>query len=269
VSDAVRRAYRGAAGLVLLAATAQLALWAGRVSPAAFPLPSAVLGRAADLARSGSFLAGVGSTLGVWAEAMAVTVAIAVPAGLLLGSLPAAESALRPLIEFVRPIPAVVLVPLVLLVVQDNRRTQLAVIVFAAVWPVLINTITGVGNVDPLAKETLRCYGFGPLSIARLVSLPSAAPFIATGVRIAASFAFVVAVAVELIGTGMGGIGSYAAQEESGSGDLAVLIAIAVWSGLIGLALNAMLGTAERRLFRWHFALTATGTGTGTAGSQP
>ena len=51
--------------------------------------------------------------------------------------------------------------------------------------------------------ETLRSFGFGPLSVARLVSLPSAAPFIATGVRVAASFAFVVAVAVELIGTGM------------------------------------------------------------------
>ena len=254
----LQRAYRGAAGLVLLFGAAQLALWAGRVSPTTFPLPSAVLGSTADLARNGSFLASVGSTMEAWAEAMAIAVVIAVPVGLLLGSLPLVEAAVAPVIAFVRPVPAVVIVPLVLLIVQDNQRTEVAVVVFASVWPVLINTIYGVRNVDPLAVETLRSFGFGPLSVARLVSLPSAAPFIATGVRVAASFAFVVAVAVELIGTGMGGIGAFAAQEESGSGDMAVMIAIAVWTGLIGLAVNGVFAAAGRRLFRWHFALTAT-----------
>ena len=253
----LHRAYRGAAGLVLLLGAAQLALWAVRVSPATFPLPSAVLGSAADLARNGSFLASVGSTMETWAEAMAIAVVIAVPVGLLLGTLPLLEAAVRPVIEFVRPVPAVVLVPLVLLIVQDNQRTEVAVVVFASVWPVLINTIYGVRNVDPLAVETLRSFGFGPLSVARLVSLPSAAPFIATGVRVAASFAFVVAVAVELIGTGMGGIGAFAAQEESGASDMAAMIAVAVWTGLIGLALNGAFAAAERRLFGWHFALTA------------
>ena len=261
MSAVLHRAYLGAAGLVLLFGLAQLALWAGRVSPATFPLPSAVLGSAADLARNGSFLAGVGSTMEEWAEAMAIAVVIAVPVGLLLGSLPLADAAVQPVIDFVRPIPAVTLVPLVLLIIQDNARTEIAVVVFASVWPVLINTVYGVRNVDPLAVETLRSFGFGPLSVARLVSLPSAAPFIATGVRVAASFAFVVAVAVELIGTGMGGIGAFAAQEDNGAGDITVMIAIAVWTGLIGLAINGVFAAAEHRLFRWHFALTATATG--------
>ena len=253
----LQRVYRGAAGLVLLFGAAQLALWASRVDPATFPLPTAVLGSAADLARNGSFLASVGSTMTAWAEAMAVAVVIGVPVGLLLAAVPFAEPLVQPVIEFVRPIPAVVLVPLVLLIVQDNQRTEIAVVVFAAVWPVLINTVYGVRSVDPLATETLRSFGFGPLSVVRLVSLPSAAPFIATGVRVAASFAFVVAVAVELIGTGMPGIGAFAAEEENGGGDLTAMIAIAVWTGLIGLVVNAVFVTAERRLFGWHFALTA------------
>ena len=257
----LHRVYRGAAGLVLLFGAAQLALWAGRVDPATFPLPSAVLGSAAGLARTGSFLASVGSTMAAWAEAMVIAVVIAVPVGLLLASVPMAEPVVRPVLEFVRPIPAVVLVPLVLLVVQDDQRTQIAVVVFAAVWPVLINTVYGVKSVDPLATETLRSFGFGPLGVVRLVSLPSAAPFIATGVRVAASFAFVVAVAVELIGTGMAGIGAFAAQEENGAGDMAVMLAIAVWTGLIGLAVNAVFITAERRLFGWHFALTSSAGG--------
>jgi NitT/TauT family transport system permease protein len=252
----LRRAYRGAAGLVLLFGAAQLALWAGRVSPSTFPLPSTVLASAADLARNGSFLASVGSTMAVWAEAMVITVVIAVPVGLLLGTLPLVERVVWPVIEFVRPIPAVAAVPLVLLIVQDDNRTEIAVVVFASVWPVLINTVYGVRSVEPVAVQTLRSFGYGPLSVARLVSLPSAAPFIATGVRVAASFAFVIAVAVELIGTGMAGIGAFAAQEENGGGDMTVMIAIAIWTGLIGLAVNAVFAAAERRLFGWRFALT-------------
>jgi len=260
-SAGLRRGYRGAAGLLVLLGAAQLALWAARVSPQVFPLPSAVLSSAAGLAGNGDFLASVGDTMIVWAEAMAITIAIAVPAGLLLGTLPWAERALSPLIEFLRPFPAVVLIPLVLLIVQDDARTEVVVIVYAAVWPVLINTIYGVRSVNHLAKETLRSFGFGPLSIARRVSLPSAAPFAAIGVRIAASLAFVVAVAVELVGTGMNGIGAFTAAEESGTGDMAILIAVAVWSGLIGLAINAVFAGAERLAFRWHFALATASRG--------
>jgi len=254
---AARRGYRGAAGFLLVLGLAQLALWAGRVSPATFPLPSAVLDSAARLAASGSFWASVGATLAVWATAMAITIAIAVPAGLLLGTLPWTERALWPLVEFLRPFPAVVLIPLVLLIVQDDTKTEVVIIVYAAIWPVLINTIYGVRAVSSLARETLRSFGFGPLSVACRVSAPSAAPFAATGVRIAASLAFVVAVAVELVGTGMNGIGAFTAAEEGGTGDIAILLAVALWSGIIGLAINAAFSGAERLAFRWHFALAA------------
>jgi NitT/TauT family transport system permease protein len=253
----LRRGYRGAVGLLAVFGVAQLALWADRVSPATFPLPSAVLDSAAQLATNGSFLASVGTTMTAWATAMAITVVIAVPAGLLLGTLGRAERALTPLIEFLRPFPAVVLIPLVLLIVQDDTKTEVVIIVYAAIWPVLINTIYGVQAVNQLAKDTMRSFGFGPLSIVRRVSLPSAAPFAATGVRIAASLAFVVAVAIELVGTGINGIGSFAGTEEAGTGDIAILIAVAVWSGLIGLAINAVFAGAERLAFRWHFALAS------------
>jgi NitT/TauT family transport system permease protein len=256
---AFRRAYRGAAGLVFVVAAAQLAVWASGVSQVDLPLPSSVLTSAADLARNGTFLASVGWTMIAWAEAMVAAVVIGVAAGLLLGVLPGAESAVRPVIEFLRPIPSIALIPLVLLVVQDNLRTELVIIVYAAAWPVLINTIYGVREVDPVAKETMRSFGFGPLTVAGRVSLPSAAPFIATGVRIAASVTLVVAVAAELIGDGMNGIGAYLNELESSAGDTAAMIAVAVWTGVIGIIINAAFTGAERRVFRWHHALTETG----------
>jgi NitT/TauT family transport system permease protein len=256
----VRRACLGGAGLAAAFGAAELAMWAGRVDQAVFPLPSTVVASAASLASSGAFWDAVGSTLVTWAEAVAITVATAVPAGLVLGTLPRVESAMRLVIEFLRPIPSVVLLPLVLLIVQDSTETQVVVIAFAAVWPVLLNTVYGLGEVDPVAKQTLRSFGFGPLAVACRVSLPSAAPFIATGVRIAASLGFVVAVAAELIGTGMNGIGAYLNQADNGSAGITPILAVALWSGLIGLAINAVFAGADRRAFRWHHTLvTASG----------
>lgn len=257
-AELASRVSMGAAGLVALCAAAQLALWAGGVTQAVFPLPSAILSQAASLVSNGGFVDSVGDTMEAWAEAMVVTVVIAVSLGVLFGVVPLLEAAIRPLIEFLRPIPSVVLVPLVLLIAQDNLRTEVVVIVFAALWPVLINTVYGFREVDPVAKETMRSFGYGSFTVACRVSLPSAAPFIATGIRIAASLAFVVAVAVELVGIGMSGIGAYVGLSEGGSADMTLVLAVAVWAGLIGIALNALFVGAERLAFRWHFALART-----------
>jgi NitT/TauT family transport system permease protein len=189
-----------------------------------------------------------------WAEAMAVTVAIAVPAGAVLGMLPRVESALRPVIEFLRPLPSVVLVPLVLLIVQDDVGTEVVVIVFAAVWPVLINTVYGLREVDPEAKETLRSFGFGPLAVTWRVSLPSAAPFIATGVRLASSVAIILDIGAGYI-TGRisgPGLGAFIADYSSGAGNLPIILAATIWAGILGLVLDRAIVWAEHRLLRWN-----------------
>lgn len=259
VTAGIRRACPGAVGILLVFGLAQLGLWAGGVDRAVFPPPSAVLGGTAEVLRDGSFWTATVQTLTSWAEGLGIAAGVGVSAGLVLGTLPWAEYAVRPAVEFLRPVPAVILLPLVLLVVQDSHGTEVVLIAFAATWPVLINTVYGIGEVDPLATQTLRSFGFGPAAVAWRVSLPSAAPFIATGVRIAASVAFVVAVAVELIGSGMNGIGSYLVQQESGTAGVVPLLALAVLSGLIGLLLNAMLAGAECRAFRWHHLQAAAG----------
>ena len=253
----LRRACLGAAGILLAFGAAELVLWAGGVNQAVFPLPSTVLDGAVDILRDGSFWTATVQTLTSWAEGLGISAGLGVPVGLALGTLPRAEYAVRPLVEFLRPVPSVILLPLVLLIVQNSHGTEVVLIVFAAIWPVLINTVYGLGEVDPLARQTLRSFGFGPAAVAWRVSLPSAAPFIATGVRIAASVAFVVAVAVELIGSGMNGIGSYLVQEEGGTAGVTPLLALAVLAGLLGLLLNAVLAGAERRAFRWHHMQTA------------
>ncbi|MDH2428075.1 ABC transporter permease [Sphaerisporangium sp. TRM90804] len=245
-----RRALRGALGaagfLLLMEALGR----AGVIDTYTLPLVSSILAGAAGLLADPGFLAGVGGTLSSCAAGLLLACALAVPSGLVMGTLPAVDRAVRPLVEFLRPIPSVALLPLAMFLFTSGEQGKIALVVYTCCWPLLINTMYGMRDVDPLAKETLRSFGFGSLDVVRRVSLPSAAPFIATGVRIAASVALIVAVSVELVAGG-DGIGTFVSDAAAGNRrDL--MIAATLWTGVIGLLVNTLLAATERRAFRWH-----------------
>jgi len=247
---------RGTVGVAVFLGLAEVAGRAGLVDAKVLPPVSAVLERAGRLAADSGFRADVAATLTAWAYGLLLTVAIGVPAGLLIGSVPGVATAVRPFIEFLRPIPSVAVIPLALLIFPDALDMKLAVIVFGAVWPVLINTVYGLGEVDPLAKDTLRGFGFGRLSVLLRVSLPSTAPFIATGVRLASAIALILAISAELMGGGVAGIGTFVIKAGASVEGVEMIIAATVWAGAFGVAFNELFGLAERRVFRWHTART-------------
>ncbi|NUW47058.1 ABC transporter permease [Nonomuraea rhodomycinica] len=246
----------GVIGVVVFLCLAEAAGRLGIIPTAAFPLTSTVLVTAVKLTADPDFLPDVADTFIGWALGLVATVVVAVPLGLLLGSVPPIERALRPVTEFLRPIPSVALIPLAAFVFADRLEMKVAMIVYASTWPILINTIYGLRDVDPVAKETLRSFGFGPLAVLLRVSLPSAAPFIATGIRVAASVALILAVSTELLGGGSDGIGSFIAVAESSPEGLTLIVAATVWAGLLGLLTNGAFVWAERRIFRWHTTKT-------------
>ncbi|MFC5831740.1 ABC transporter permease [Nonomuraea insulae] len=248
------RGMLGAIGVAGFLAAAELA---GRIGliPSFLPQVSHVLATAAALPLEARFRADVLATLGPCLLGLAIAISIAVPAGLLFGTVPFMERSARPLVEFLRPIPSVALIPLAMFLFPEGHDAKTALVVYTCSWPLLINTMYGLSDVDPLAKETLRGFGFGPLSVVLRVSLPSAAPFIATGVRIAVAVTLIVAVSVELLAPGGGGIGAF--QSLAGSANrLDRVLAATVWAGAIGLAANLLFTAGERRLFRWHHART-------------
>ena len=251
---------RGAAGVVAFLLAAEAVSRFGIISTSVLPAISTVLARAAGLAASGHFLGDFGATLEAWAVAMAITVAAGVPLGVLLGSVPGVRAATRVLVEFLRPIPSIALIPLVALLLGAGLRMNVTLITYAALWPVLFGTIYGLDDVDPLAKETLRAFGFGPLQVIRRVSLPNAGPFIATGIRLASSIAIILNISTGII-TGRingNGIGAFIADANSGGGNNDLVLAAALWAGILGVALNGALAWAERRAFRWHHAYRVT-----------
>lgn len=242
----------GAGGFLLVA---EASARTGLIDAQLLPPVSSVLAGAVRLSGDGEFLAGVRSTVTAWLLGLLIAVALSVPLGLLLGSLPRAESAVRPLIEFLRPIPAVAIIPLAMLVFSKTLYMQMSVIVYASCWPMLINTVYGLREVDPVAKDTLRAFGFGPPAVLWRVALPSAAPFIATGVRLSAAVALIVAVSAELLSGGATGIGTFITTA-GGSDRMDLMLAATVWAGALGLLASGLLAAGERRLFRWHRART-------------
>lgn len=246
-----RAVVRGVIGVVAFLAIGELIGRIGIVARNYLPPTSDVLAALWRMLTSESFGIDVLVTIGNWLLGLTVAVVIGVPLGLLLGSVPKLNEVSRLVVEFLRPIPSVALIPLAVLVFGTGTDMRVFIMAFAAVWPILFNTIYGLMEVDPLAKETARSYGCGRLGVVLRVSLPSAAPFVLTGVRLAAAIALILEVTAELFGGGDRGIGTVIGVAMLGSGEKDVVLAGALMAGVIGLLANLALEYGSRRGMVW------------------
>jgi ABC-type nitrate/sulfonate/bicarbonate transport system permease component len=192
----------------------------------------------------------VGHTLEGWALGLGIAAAAAIPIGMLLGSSKVAYRELRAVIEFLRPIPSVALIPLAVLVYGTGLESKVFLALYASFWPILVQTIYGVQDVDPVAMDTARSFGFGRLERLVRVTLPSSAAYIATGLRISSSVALILCVTAELV-IGAPGLGREINVARQG-GATDDMYAIIIVTGLLGWLLNAGFVRVERRLLHWH-----------------
>jgi ABC-type nitrate/sulfonate/bicarbonate transport system permease component len=197
-------------------------------------------------------LSGLGHTLTAWAVGMLLTVALGVLLGVALGLSRTADAAGRVVVDFLRPVPSVALIPVAVLIFGIGLKMQLALIVFACVWPVLFNVRYGVRSVDPLLVDTARVAGLSRVAMIRRVVLPWALPAIFTGVRISSSIALVLAVSSEMI-TGSPGLGKVIVDADT-AGNFPLAYAGALVTGIFGFLLNLGLITVDRRLLPWSVA---------------
>ncbi|GHG89497.1 ABC transporter permease [Streptomyces lanatus] len=241
----------GGLGVLLAVGACEAVSRSGLVRRSYLPPASEVLARAVELAGDSVFLDGIAATLRAWALGLALAIGIAVPVGLVLGSVPVVDAAVRAIVEFLRPLPSVALIPLVSLLLGSGTETKVALVTYASVWPILFNTIYGLAETDPLAKDTLRAFGFGRVGVLLRVELPGTAPFIAAGIRISAAVALILAVATEIL-SGFGeGLGIFIAQAGLATDGTRDVLAGVVWAGGLGLVINGVLVWGERRLFPW------------------
>lgn len=198
----------------------------------------------------GSFWKAVVNTLEGWGIGTGLSALVAIPLGLLIGSNQYLYRAARVTVEFLRPVPSVAIIPLAILIFGITMNMKVFLVAFAAFWPVLIQAIYGVQDVDPVARDTARSFGLGRFAAFIRISLPSAAPYIATGLRIASALGIILAITVELV-AGAPGLGnSILLAQNGGTND--VLYALIVLTGLLSWAISAALLRTERRVLRWH-----------------
>lgn len=254
-------AVRGAVGILALFVVAEIISRSGIVSEVFLPPTSVVLLRVGELLIDPNFLGAVGATLYAWAIGLAICIAVSVTLGVILGSSRAAYSGSRAVIEFLRPIPSVALIPVAMLVLGNDAEMKIALIVFSTSWPVLFNTIYGMHDVDPVAKLTAKSFGRGRLATLLTVSLPSAAPFIFTGIRIAAAVALIVAVSAELLAGASDGLGRWMLDASATGNRPDLVYAATIIAGLLGLAINGILVLVEKRFLSWQPALRQTSGG--------
>jgi len=215
-----------------------------------FPPISQTLSTLAEQAGESSFWKAVGNTLEGWALGLGIATALAIPLGIVIGSSRLLYRAMRGLIEFLRPIPSVALIPLAILVYGTGLQSKVFLAAFASFWQVLVATLYGVQDVDPVATDTARSFGFSRAQRLFRVTLPSAVPYVATGLRIASAVSLILTVTAELV-IGSAGLGRSINLARSG-GNEELMYALIVATGVLGLVLNAVFLQVERRVLHWH-----------------
>ena len=198
-------------------------------------------------------------TVGTWAAAFAISAALAIIVGLLMGTVPLVYQALSSLVDLLRPVPSVSMIPLAILFFGLGAEMRVVMIVYAAFWPMLVNALYGVRSFDPVALDTARSFGVTRFAMLARVVLPASLPGIATGLRVGASLALAVTVTVELV-AGDSGIGHAIAQAEQ-SNRAASMWAAIVLSGLIGWLITAAFAYVEARVVFWSPAVQRTAEG--------
>jgi ABC-type nitrate/sulfonate/bicarbonate transport system permease component len=184
-----------------------------------------------------------------------IAAVIAVSLGMMLGYFPFGHSLLETLIEFLRPMPSVAIIPVAILLLGIGDGMIVAVTVYASLWPILINTIDGVKRIDPVLVQTGRIFGLGPWRLLRRVILPAASPYIVTGLRISLAIALILVTTAEMIAGGTG-LGFFILDEERSLRNSHMYAGIIVVS-LLGYLLNRLLLLVEARMMRWRRGMIA------------
>jgi NitT/TauT family transport system permease protein len=233
--------------LLVWEAASRLALVDARV----LPPPSEVLLRFALLGTDTRFVAGAVSTLLSWLIALVCATLVGVTLGLLLGSVPLVRLISTPIVEFLRPLPAVALIPLAIALFGTDAQTKITLAAFAATWPILLNTSYALGEVDPRLLETARCFRVSRWRRLTGVTLPSIGPFVVTGIRISASITLIAIVGTEFLAGGSIGLGQYAFLQGTSGGRMDIVLAATVFAGLFGCLVNAGFLAVQRRWVSW------------------
>lgn len=236
------------ASFAILVAVWQLAYLASPYPDALFPSPAQAVVALGDLAASGRLWTGIVASMRRYVIGYVLAAASGVLLGLLLGWFSRAWAYVNPVVQFLRPISPMAWLPFIVLLLGIGDVPAIAIVFIAAFFPVLLGTVGAVGSVDATYLKVARNFGLGGGAVVFRVVLPAAFPTIMNSLRTAIGTAWIFLVAGEMVGaqTGLGYLIIDARNNLAAARLLAVIIVI----GIIGFALDTLVGQVDRRVQR-------------------
>lgn len=242
--------FLGVLGIFIALVVWELVAMIELVNPRHLPPPTVVL--PVFLANFGlaDFWITVGHTMWAWITGLTVSTVAGMLVGLIIGSSSFINRYTHTTIEFLRPIPAVGLIPIAALIFGPRFGAEFFIVVFGCFWIVLIQVIYGIMDVDKVASDTVRTMRMSPFQRARHLVFPSILPYLMTGIRLAATVSFILAVSAELI-IGTPGLGKSVAQAQLNDNPPA-MYALILTAGCVGILVNLVFRAVERKVLFWH-----------------
>jgi NitT/TauT family transport system permease protein len=222
----------------------QVAVVVGSIPPFLLPSPLAIVGEFRDLfpsISSASLVTGTNALIGLAAGAVLGVVAAVVAAFVRV-----LDEMFAPVIAAVAVVPIVALAPVLYTMFGAGSEISRVIVAAIAVFvPVFINSLRGLRQVRPVQRDLMRAYAANGWQTARTVTIPSALPFMFTGLRIASSLAVISAIVAEYFGGPRSGIGSFITTAASGS-NYARAWAFVVGAIIVGLLFFGVTLALER-----------------------
>lgn len=247
---------RGASIIVgTLSVASFLMIWegasrAGWLNPVLVPRPSLIFDTLAEIIQSGAILGPLAHTLALFAAGYSLAALIGIVLGLAMGTSQTLYGAIEPLVELVRPIPKPALVPALFLFLGFGATTMVTIVVLAAVFPILINTLAGVRGIDPVLIDTARTFRLSRLKTVASVILPAALPMILAGMRVALGLALVLTILAEML-AGESGLG-FLILDLQRSFQIRDMYAWIVVLALLGGGLTVAFDATDRFVVPWR-----------------
>ncbi|HEY7245356.1 MAG TPA: ABC transporter permease [Xanthobacteraceae bacterium] len=221
-----------------------------RMDPIFMAPPSAILEAAVTLVRNGALEKAMAQTLWPFAAGMALTVVVGILLGILMAQWRTLEYVLDPFINALYAIPRIALVPLIILWAGLEFAGKVTILVSIAIFPITVNTFSGIRDVRGSMLEIGRAYGATEWQIFWKIVLPAALPFIMAGVRLAVGLAIIGIIVAEFF-TAISGLGGMIVEYANVFATAKLFVPIIVIA-LIGVVLTELVMRLERRMSRWR-----------------
>jgi len=244
----------GVALIVVLLVLWEVAAANAIFPPMSFPRISLILATLGRLIVSGELLKELLPSLWRMFAGYVIGVFIGVILGLAMGYVRFFYNLLEPITEVLRPIPSPAYLPIVILFLGIDDEMKIFMIAFASLFPVLLNTYSGVRSVDPIQLQTARTFGVSGHKLLTQIVLPAASPYIFTGMRVSLAVALIVMVISEMVAAS-DGIGYFILSAQRGF-DIPEMFAGVLTLAVLGYVLNRLFLLIENHVLAWHYGYT-------------